>query len=59
MTLDQKALQRLRFPARVVRKECRHLATPDQRLFGSAQDEIEQRGGLDGKRKPDFRIGFP
>jgi len=34
MTVDPKSAMRLQFLARVVRKECRHLATTDQRLFG-------------------------
>lgn len=33
MTLDAKIALRLQFLARVVRKECRHLATTDARLF--------------------------
>ncbi|MDP2132736.1 MAG: hypothetical protein Q8J99_03925 [Sulfuritalea sp.] len=32
--MDPKIALRLQFLARVVRKECRHLATTDQRLFG-------------------------
>lgn len=36
MTAEAKILQRLQFLARVVRKECNHLATTDQRLFGAA-----------------------
>lgn len=35
MTVDAKTALRLQFLARVVSKECRHLATTDQRLFGS------------------------
>jgi hypothetical protein len=35
MTLDPKIVLRLQFLVRVVRKECRHLVTTDQRLFGS------------------------
>ncbi len=35
MTVEAKTALRLQFLARVVRKECRHLATTDQRLFGS------------------------
>ena len=35
MTVEPKNVLRLRFLARVVRKECLHLATTDQRLFGS------------------------
>jgi hypothetical protein len=34
MTLDPKIALRLQFLMRVVLKECRHLATTDQRLFG-------------------------
>jgi hypothetical protein len=34
MTLEPRTAFRLNFLARVVRKECRHLATTDQRLFG-------------------------
>lgn len=34
MTVDMKIILRLQFLARVVRKECKHLATTDQRLFG-------------------------
>lgn len=33
MTLDPKIALRLQFLVRVVRKECQHLATTDQRLF--------------------------
>jgi len=33
MTLESGMLLRLQFLARVVRKECKHLATTDQRLF--------------------------
>ena len=36
MTVEPKNVLRLRFLARVVRKECQHLATTDQRLFASA-----------------------
>ena len=35
MTLEPKILLRLQFLVRVVRKECRHLVTTDQRLFGN------------------------
>ncbi|MFZ4701460.1 MAG: hypothetical protein ACOYMG_15530 [Candidatus Methylumidiphilus sp.] len=35
MTLDPKTALRLQFLARVVRKECRHLAITDSRLFES------------------------
>ena len=35
MTLEFKITLRLQFLVRVVRKECRHLATTDQRLFES------------------------
>ena len=33
MTLEPGIVLRLKFLARVVRKECRHLSTTDQRLF--------------------------
>lgn len=36
MTLDPKIALRLQFLVRVVRKECKHLITTDQRLFGKA-----------------------
>jgi len=36
MTVNPKSATRLQFLARVVRKECQHLATTDQRLFVSA-----------------------
>jgi len=36
MTLESKVAQRLQFLARVVHKECQHLVTTDQRLFGSS-----------------------
>jgi len=35
MTLEPKIALRLQFLVRVVRKECQHLTTTDQRLFGS------------------------
>ena len=35
MTLEPTIALRLHFLARVIRKECRHLATTDQRLFAS------------------------
>lgn len=34
MTIDPKIALRLQFLMRVVRKECQHLTTTDQRLFG-------------------------
>ena len=34
MTVEDKIELRLKFLARVVDKECRHLTTTDQRLFG-------------------------
>jgi hypothetical protein len=34
MTVELKIALRLQFLARVVRKECKHLTTTDQRLFG-------------------------
>jgi hypothetical protein len=33
MTVNPKTEQRLKFLARVVRKECRHLVATDERLF--------------------------
>lgn len=36
MTLQPKIALRLKFLARVVRKQCRHLTTTDQRLFVSS-----------------------
>jgi len=38
VTVEPKIALRLTFLARVVRKECRHLAVTDQRLFGSGFD---------------------
>ncbi len=35
MTIEPKIAFRLQFLVRVVRKECRHLVTTDQRLFGN------------------------
>jgi hypothetical protein len=35
MTVDSRIVLRLQFLKRVVRKECQHLATTDQRLFGT------------------------
>ena len=35
MTMEPGIAQRLQFLVRVVRKECQHLLTTDQRLFGS------------------------
>lgn len=35
MSGEANNFPRLQFLARVVRKECQHLATTDQRLFGS------------------------
>ena len=35
MTIDPKIALRLQFLMRVVRKECQHLASTDQRLFGA------------------------
>ena len=35
MIMEHKIAMRLQFLVRVVRKECQHLATTDQRLFGS------------------------
>lgn len=36
MTINPKIAVRLQFLVRVVRKECQHLATTDQRLFGDS-----------------------
>ena len=36
MKIESKTAMRLQFLARVVRKECRHLASTDQRLFAAA-----------------------
>lgn len=41
MTLDAKIALRLQFLTRVVRKECRHLASTDQRLFGNGFTQVE------------------
>lgn len=45
MTQTPKIADGLRFLARVVRKECKRLATTDQRLFGS-DFASEQAGRL-------------
>ena len=46
MTMEPKILLRLQFLVRVVRKECKHLSTTDQRLFGS-QFTLEQATRLE------------
>ena len=46
MTMKPKLLLRLQFLVRVVRKECKHLSTTDQRLFGS-QFTLEQATRLE------------
>lgn len=46
MTLEPKISLRLQFIARVVRKECLHLTTTDQRLFAVALT-LEQVGQLE------------
>lgn len=46
MTVENKIQLRLQFLARVVRKECQHLITTDQRLF-SASFTIEQAKKLE------------
>lgn len=46
MTLEPKISLRLQFLARVVRKECKHLAGTDQRLFGTLFTP-EQAAGLE------------
>jgi hypothetical protein len=43
MTADPKVSMRLAFLARVVRQECRHLATTDQRLFGRLFDVAQAK----------------
>jgi len=47
MTLEPKIALRLQFLARVVRKECKHLTTTDQRLFGGLFTS-EQASRLEG-----------
>lgn len=47
MTLEPGIAPRLQFLARVVRKECHHLATTDQRLFGFSSFTIEQATSLE------------
>jgi len=46
MRMEPKILLRLQFLVRVVRKECKHLNTTDQRLFGS-QFTLEQSTRLE------------
>lgn len=46
MTLEPKILLRLQFLVRVVRKECRHLVTTDQRLFGN-EFSLQQAANLE------------
>ena len=46
MTVENKVQLRLKFLARVVRKECKHLITTDQRVFG-ASFTIEQAKKLE------------
>ena len=46
MTVDPKIALRLQFLVRVVRKECRHLVTTDQRLFGN-EFSLEQAAHLE------------
>lgn len=47
MILEPKIALRLKFLARVVRKECSHLSTTDQRLFGSSPFTVEQAISLE------------
>ena len=47
MILESKVVQRLQFLARVVQKECRHLATTDRRLFGVAAFTVRQAALLE------------
>lgn len=49
MTLEPKIALRLQFLSRVVRKECKHLATTDQRLFGAL---FYPGAGNPARRKP-------
>jgi len=51
MTVEAKIAVRLKFLARVVRKECQHLATTDQRLFASVFT-LEQAARLE--KDPDL-----
>lgn len=46
MTVNPKIVLRLQFLVRVVRKECQHLATTDQRLFGEPFT-LERAGQLE------------
>jgi hypothetical protein len=46
MTADPKIILRLQFLTRVVRKECKHLATTDQRLFAGLFT-LEQASSLE------------
>jgi len=46
VTLEPKILLRLQFLVRVVRKECRHLVTTDQRLFGN-EFSLQQAANLE------------
>ena len=57
MTVEPKIALRLQFLARVVRKECKHLTTTDQRLFGGLFS-LEQIGLLE--EDPDLaeRLGL-
>ena len=48
MTVEPGIAVRLQFLTRVVRKECQHLATSDQRLFASAFS-LAQAGQLEAK----------
>jgi hypothetical protein len=47
MTVKPKVLLRLQFLTRVVRKECRHLADTDQRLFEASSFTVAQAALLD------------
>lgn len=47
MTLEPKVALRLQFLARVVRKECRHLTSTNQRLFGTSPFTVEQATSLE------------
>lgn len=47
MTPESKIVLRLQFLTRVVRKECKHLATTDQRLFAGGAFTLEQATRLE------------
>jgi hypothetical protein len=57
MTIDPKIALRLQFLVRVVRKECQHLATTDQRLFGDSFT-MERAGQLETDLDRAERLGL-